>query len=196
MTPRYLARYLAESVQKDILALEEWESKWQMKFHPEKCQVIHISSNKRHERHTIYRLHGHTIEAVDSGKYLSLTISDDLSWHRYVNAVAAKVSRPCDFFGQCTMEVKSTAYTSLVRPVLEYAPPAWDPTSSEGIVKLEKVQIQAARSVHGNYSERNAGCVTRMVSDLGLETLKKQEEERQTDTTWHVLVDMDTGDVL
>ena len=70
------------------------------------------------------------------------------------------------------MEVKSTAFTSLARPVLEYASPAWDPTSSEGIVKLEKVQIQAAHFVHGNYSERNAGCVTRKVSDLGLETLK------------------------
>ena len=81
------------------------------------------------------------------------------------------------------MEVKITVYASLVRPLLEYASPAWDPTSSEGIVKLEKVQIQAARFVHGKYSERNAGCVTRMVSDLGLETLKKQKEERQTDNT-------------
>ena len=135
-----------------------------MKFHPEKCQVIHISTNKRHERHTVYRLHGHTIEAVDSGKYLGLTISEDLSWHRH--AVAAKVSRPCDFCGETLDNVKSTAYTSLVRPVLEYASPAWDPTSLEGIVKLEK--IQAARFVHGNYSERNYGCVTRMVSDLGL----------------------------
>ena len=72
-----------------------------------------------------------------------------------------------------------------MRPVLEYASPAWDPTSSEGIVKLEKVQRQAARFVHGNYSERDPGCVTRMVSDLGWETLefRKQEEERQTDNT-------------
>ena len=30
----------AEAVQQDLLALEEWERKWQMKFHPEKCQVI------------------------------------------------------------------------------------------------------------------------------------------------------------
>ena len=35
----------AESVQQDLLALEEWERKWQMKFHPEKCQVIHINTN-------------------------------------------------------------------------------------------------------------------------------------------------------
>ena len=86
------------------------------------------------------------------------------------------------------MEVKSTAYTSLVRPLLEYASPVWDPTSSEGIVKLEKVQIQAARFVHGKYSERNAGCVTRMVSDLGLETLKSRRKKDRLTTLykiWH-----------
>ena len=193
----------AESVQQDLLALEEWERKWQMKFHPEKCQVIHISTNKRHERHTVYRLHSHTLEAVDSGKYLGLTISDDFSWHRHVDAVAAKASRTLGFLrrnlGQCTREVKSTAYTSLVRPVLEYASPAWDPTSSEGIVKLEKVQRQAARFAHGNYSERDPGCVTRMVSDLGWETLESRRKKDRLTTLYkvrHGLVDMDTGDVL
>ena len=29
----------AESVQRDLQALEEWEQTWQMKFHREKCQV-------------------------------------------------------------------------------------------------------------------------------------------------------------
>ena len=95
--------------------------------------------------------------------------------------------------------LKSTAYTSLVGPVLEYASPAWDPTSSEGIVKLEKVQRQAARFVHGNYSERDPGCVTRMVSDLGWETLDNRRKKDRLTTLykiWHGLVDMDTGDVL
>ena len=152
-----------------------------MKFHPENCQVIHISTNKRHERHTIYRLHSHTLEAVDSGKYLGLTISDGLSWHRHVDAVAAKTSRTLEFLqrnlGQCTTEVRSLAYTSLVRPVLEYSSPAWDPTSLEGIDKLEKVQRQVARFVHGNYSERDPGCVARMVSDLGWETLESSRKK-------------------
>ena len=184
---------LMQSVKQDLQALEEWERKWQMKFHPEKCQVIRIITNKRHERHTEYRLHGHTLEVVDSGKYLGVTISDDLSWHKHLDVVAAKASRTLGFLqrnlGECTMEVKSTAYTSLVRPVLEYASPAWDPTSSEDITKLEKVQRQAARFVHGNYSERNPGCVTRMVNSLGWETLESRRKKGQTgnsiqDSAW------------
>ena len=53
------------------------------------------------------------------------------------------------------MEVKSTTYTTLVHLTLEYASLAWDATSTEDIIKLEKVQRQAASFVNGNYSEIN-----------------------------------------
>ena len=63
--------------------------------------------------------------------YPGVTISDDFSWHKRVDAVAVKASRTLGFLrqnlGECTMEVKSMAYTSLVRPVLDYTSPAWVP---------------------------------------------------------------------
>ena len=125
---------------------------------------------------------------------------DDFSWHRHIDSVAAKASRTLGFLrrnlGQCTKEVKSTAYTSLVRPVLEYASPAWDPSSSEGIVKLEKVQTKTDSSL---CPWRDPGCVTRMVNDLGWETLESRRKKDRLTTLykiWHGLVDMDTGDVL
>ena len=51
----------ADSVQQD-LSLEEWKRQWQ--------------GNKRFERQTEYRLHGHTLEVVDNGKYLCVIVSD------------------------------------------------------------------------------------------------------------------------
>ena len=86
-----------------------------------------------------------------------------------------------------------------MRPVLDYASAAWDTTSSDDIVKLEQVQIQAARFVHGNYTERNPGCVTRMVKDLGWETLESRRKKDRLTTLYkirHEAIDMDTGDVL
>ena len=44
-------------LQKDLDALQEWERTWQMHFHPEKCQVIHMYTNKRFRRHPTYKLH-------------------------------------------------------------------------------------------------------------------------------------------
>lgn len=54
-----------------------------MKFHPEKCQVIRININKKFERQITYRLHGHTLEVVDSGNYLGIHLTNDLTWHKH-----------------------------------------------------------------------------------------------------------------
>ena len=144
----------AARLQEDLEALEKWEKLWQMQFHPEKCQVIRISLHKHSERQTQYKLHGHTLEVVDSGKYLGVNISHDLSWHTHVDATAAKASKSLGFLrrnlNECTKEVKETAYTALMRPTLEYASPAWYPSTREDVTKLEKVQRQAARFVHND----------------------------------------------
>ena len=107
-------------------------------------QVIWINHNKRFKRKTEYKLHGHTLEVVDSGKYLGVNISSDLSWHTDVDVMAAKASKTLGFLrrnlSECTKEVERTAYITLVRPIMEYASPAWDPSSNENVTKLEKVQ--------------------------------------------------------
>ena len=45
----------------------------------------------------------------------------------------------------CPQEVKETAYTELVRPVLEYSGSVWDPSGVGLQNELEKVQNRAAR---------------------------------------------------
>ena len=144
----------ARKLQEDLDALDEWESKWQMKLHREKCQVIRINLNICFERPPIYRLYWHTLEVVDSDKYLGVHLTNDLTWHKHVDATVAKASRTLGFLrwnlSECTMQVKSAAYRSLVRPTHKYSSSVWDPSSSEDIIKLEKVQRQAARFVHKN----------------------------------------------
>jgi hypothetical protein len=49
--------------------MEEWENRWQMAFHPEKCVVIRVS-NKRKPINARYTIHGHMLQEVDSSKYL------------------------------------------------------------------------------------------------------------------------------
>ena len=49
-----------DKLQEDLNNLERWESDWQMSFHPEKCEVIHITTKKTHILHS-YSLHGHII---------------------------------------------------------------------------------------------------------------------------------------
>ena len=187
----------AKRLQEDLEALEKWEKMWQMKLQPEKCQVIRINTNKRFERQSNYKLHRHTLEVVDSGKYLGVNMSIDLIWHTHIDETTAKASNTLGFLrrnlSECTKQVKSAAYTSLVRPTLEYA------SSVEDITQLEKVQRQAARFPHSNYHDRAPGCVTKMVSDLGWEPLQHRRRVERLSTLYKIqqdLVETDTDDII
>ena len=70
---------------------------------------------------------------------------------------------------RCSSETKEKAFTTLVRPVLEYAGVVWDPWQANHISQLESIQRKAARSVHAVY--RRSSSVTRMMDNLGQRTL-------------------------
>jgi hypothetical protein len=88
----------AVDLQNDLSSLEEWERKWQMCFHPDKCIVIRVPG-KRQFHQTSYTLHGHTLDVVDSGKYLGVTINKDLTWTKHINQTIGKASKTLGFLG-------------------------------------------------------------------------------------------------
>ena len=125
----------------------------------------------------MYQLHGHTLEVVDSSKYLGVTITNDLSWDRHVDHVAAKGNKTLGFIRRnlkdCTKPVREASYQTIVRPTLEYAATVWDPTSQCKIKALENVQIRVItklpsteQSSKGKYQRRAARFVTQNYSDL------------------------------
>ena len=130
-------------------------------------------------------------------------MSSNLSWHTHIDGTTAKASKTLGFLrrniSQCTKQVKSAAYTSLVRPTLEYASAAWDPSSPEDITKLERVQRQAARFAHSNYHDRAPGCVTKMVSNRGWEPLQHRRRVERLSTLYKIqrgLVETYTDDII
>ena len=48
-------------------------------------------------------------------------------------------------------QMQKNLHTSLVRPLLEYATPAWNPYRAKDINKLEMVQRRAARFAKSDY---------------------------------------------
>ena len=84
-------------LQTDLTALEDWETKWQVCFHPEKCTVIRVCTSKGLRKNTSYKLHDHVLDVVDCNKYLGVNISKGLNWKKHVDYTAAKASRTLGF---------------------------------------------------------------------------------------------------
>ena len=127
----------SDELQRDLDALGEWETRWQIHFNPEKCQVLHMCTNKRFRTKHSYNLHGHIFEDVDSAKYLGVTLTKYLSWKQHVDNTAAKASKTLGFLRRylynCTKKARERTYHSLVVPSLNYAAAAWDPHQARDI---------------------------------------------------------------
>ena len=89
----------------------------------------------------------------------------------------------------CPKKVKEIAYTTIVRPKLEYACAAWDPYLQKDIASLERVQRKAARFCSNNYHP--TASVTDMLHELGWTTL----ELRRTMTRLALLYKMSRGQI-
>ena len=74
---------------------------------------------------------------------------------------------------KCSYTIKSAAYTTLVRPILEYATEVWDPHHKFLIHKIEMVQ-RRARWVLSDY--RFQSSVIAMIDELGWVTLEQQRK--------------------
>ena len=68
-----------------------------MAFHPAKCSVIRISTNRRQIINTSYQLHGHTLEVMDSSMHLGVTISKDLTRRKRIEDSATKANKTLGF---------------------------------------------------------------------------------------------------
>ena len=76
-----------------------------------------------------YTLEGTVLENVDRIKYLGVTITNDLRWNTHVGNICTKANRTLGFLRRnISRDVKEMAYKGLVRPILEYASPVWDPS--------------------------------------------------------------------
>ena len=168
------------SLQKDLDKLAEWESKWQMAFHPEKCQVISISRRRSVYRNKYY-LHGHILSHVDSAKYLGVTITSDLNWNKHIDNITRKANNTLSFLKRNLQinntTLKATAYQTLVRPQVEYASSVWDPYTKKNVDRIEMIQHRAARYVLNRYN--NTSSVTNMLTNLKWQTLEQRRKAQR-----------------
>jgi len=144
----------AKTLQNDLNLLCEWERKWMMEFHPDKCEILSIT-RKKHPVTYPYQLHGQHLKHCDYAKYLGINISKDMRLTGHIDTITAKANSKLGFVKRNininNRAVKAQAYKSLVRPVLEYSQAVWDPYTASDTQQLESVQRRAARFTMNRY---------------------------------------------
>ncbi|KAJ8876169.1 hypothetical protein PR048_024078 [Dryococelus australis] len=124
-----------------------------MKINVRKTKVVRFTRKKMISR-DMYRWEGQEREAAAEYKYLGIVLQGDLRWIKQVERVVAKGRRALGMLGRMLKgvrcEVKEKAYSTMVRPMLEYAAAVWDPYVEVEMRELEKVQRKAARWVKGS----------------------------------------------
>ena len=139
-------------LQQDLHTVYKWSQKWQMCFNISKC---------------VPRLYLHMSSTMSL--YLALTntpilvlLTSNMSFSPHIQKIAAKATRVLNFIKRnlynCSKEIKSKAYLTLVRPILEYASPVWDPHLIKDSDQIEKVQRTAARWVTSDAKQKHLGC--------------------------------------
>jgi hypothetical protein len=169
------------ALQQDLDKLMSWSQTWQMSFNVAKCYTMNLSLARKHKMHNTYSMGGNQLSVATTNPYLGVEISQDLKWSHHISKITGKANRVLGLLRRnlrhTPREVKETAYKSLVRPILEYASPVWDPWQQKDKDKVEAVQRQAARFVMGKpHNPHKPDSVSAMLQDLEWDTLEKRRQ--------------------
>ena len=155
-----------QSLQYDLTKLESWEKTWGMCFHQDKCNIIRMT---RKNSLSFTTTHCHPRVTVAQTNYLGVTVSGNLTWNNHINSIANNGNRTLGFIRgnirTSSLKAKSLAYTSLVRPQLEYCSTVWDPHQLTLKCQLEVTQRRAARYACQNFHQ--TASVTEMITNPG-----------------------------
>lgn len=165
-------------LQADLDRIQSWCSTWKMNLNHKKCVNL-CFTKKRKQIESQYFINNNPITKELTYKYLGVILSSDCSWNAHIEEVVLKAGRAMNFIQRnlkCSQpNLKTTAYLTCVRPILEYACAVWDPAQKTLIDKLEKIQNRAARFVLGRYG-RKESC-TEMKKMLNWEPLSVRREK-------------------
>ena len=157
-------------LQKDIENMVKWSNIWLLKFHPQKCTMMHMGKSQTYEPETnsgqdilhTYLMEGHPLNYSTCEKDLGVHIDNRLSFDKHINQAINKANRVMAIvrktFDYMDKEIFLNIYKGLIRPHLEYASSVWSPYLIKHIEALEGVQRRATKIVPGfsklEYGER------------------------------------------
>ena len=157
------------------------EYDWQMHCNPQKCFVMRLT-HARHLTRFNHILGDKSLQDTDNHPHVEVHITKDLTWNEHIHQITATANRTLAFarsnIYSCPQHNKTAAYTTLVRPLLEYTSSVWDHRTNTLVNKIEMVQRRAARFCHNDYNTIEKGYMSEMMGKFNLEPLNIRRTNR------------------
>ena len=176
-----------------------------MSLHKDKFEYMCHRSNRHHntlaelpfwlENFTYIVSPTITLYPVNKLRDLGVIISSDASWTPHIQTIANKARQKASWvlsvFRTRTPTVMLTLYKSMVRSLLEYCSPLWNPIKIGDIQDLESVQHNFISRIAGtkemNYWER--------LQHLSLMSLQRRRERYIILHMWKIINGQTTNDI-
>ena len=137
----------------DLSQIYTWASNWLVTLNPSKTESLLFSGKLFRQLHQTLYMNQQDIITVESHKHLSLTFTNDFSWHDHLNNIKTKAWHRIHVMLKLKFQLNRKSlqiiYFSFIRPLLEYADVVWDNCTQCEANELEKIQHEAARIVSG-----------------------------------------------
>ena len=189
-----------QELQQDLIQLQAWQERWQLRFNPRKCNVMRAIHATRKKIEYPYTPDDTPLTDTSSTSYLGVELSSDLKWNKQVKKTVAKGNQTLGVLKRnlrhCPRSIKDMAYKAILWPKLEYASAVWDPFTEDNTRKLEAVQRRAARFVCNSY--RQTASVSSMLNRLSWPLLEQtcQSKTGVIYLNFHKSVDIDATTLM
>ena len=183
-------------LQADLYGILDWSRCNNMKLHEQKFELLNHLHNRKsnfselpfYVETLLYKVSSEEIlHPVENVRDLGVMVSSDLNWSKQIGNMVKKARSTLSWvfsvFKTRDRTVMTTLYKSLVRSLLEYCCPLWDPVKVTEIQLLEGVQRTFTDRICGlenmNYWER--------LSHLKLMSLQRRRERYTILMMWKIL---------
>ena len=143
-----------DMLQKSIHDMTEWTTIWLLEFNSLKCKIMHLGLNNPNFDYDIEECGClHTLGETTAEKDLGVIVDPLLTFENHINTTVNKARKISGLIIR-TMTYKSPEvmvplFKALIRPILEYANPVWNPHQRKLINLIEQVQRNFTKAIIG-----------------------------------------------
>ena len=143
----------ADCLNNDLLRISTWAKKWKVSFNPNKTKSIQFSRKRNKSIKPELSMSGVKVQEVENHKHLGLIFQSNCQWDIHINSIIKKASPLIN----CLRSIKyrlsrkslEIIYKSFILPIFDYCGHIWDNCTQEQSNLLEKLNLDALRSICG-----------------------------------------------